>query len=68
MQHRDQDFGYEVIDHGAVGSAGGGDGGGGNDVEEDTLADQYRGTPPLRSKKPQRPRSHNIPEQVNPCS
>merc|ERR1719495_1940281 len=69
LQHREQDFGYELIGADradqalpaqvpatAVEVL---------EEEEDTLADQYRGTPPLRSKKPQRSRSHNVvPEQV----
>merc|ERR1712038_147569 len=71
----DQDFGYEVIDHGtsgqesaagakAAGAAGGGDGVGEEVGDPAGPGDQYRGTPPLRSKKPQRPRSHNITEQI----
>ena len=35
-------------------------------VEEDSLAEQYRGTPPLKSKKkkPDR-RSHEVPDHVS---
>ena len=46
------------------GAAGGGDGVGEEVGDPAGPGDQYRGTPPLRSKKPQRPRSHNITEQV----
>merc|ERR1712226_830225 len=46
--------------------AGGGDGVGEEVGDPAGPGDQYRGTPPLRSKKPQRPRSHNITEQVQP--
>merc|ERR1712018_283940 len=79
--HRDQDFGYEIIDEAsspqhlqqipaqfqedmldhappqiAVASA-----------EEDSIADQYRGTPPMKSKKKKpdrRSQSHEVSDSV----
>lgn len=71
---REQDFGYEVIDGskshpGDAGNAdsnlqGSGVAATASAHEEDTLADQYRGTPPLKSKKnKKRPQSHELSEQ-----
>merc|ERR1711953_1158439 len=74
--HRDQDFGYEVIgesssplnarapqnaqhipDHGSPQSV----------IEEDSIAEQYRGTPPMKSKKKKpdrRSQSHEVSDHV----
>jgi hypothetical protein len=82
--HRDQDFGYEVVDHHSTSAPPQQqhlqqipshfrddiiDHQGGTiaevEKEEDSLAEQYKGTPPLKSKKKKHDRrSHEIPENV----
>ena len=83
--HRDQDFGYEIIDESSSHMISGGpqhvqqipaqfredilDEASPQSTgaqEEDSLAEQYRGTPPLKSKKkkPDR-RSHEISDHVS---
>ena len=82
--HRDQDFGYEVVDHHSTSAPQQQhlqqipshfrddiiDHHGGTiaevEKEEDSLAEQYKGTPPLKSKKKKHDRrSHEIPENVS---
>ena len=78
--HRDQDFGYEIIDESSPPMISGAP----QHVqqipaqfredileqaqtpEEDSIAEQYRGTPPMKSKKkkPDR-RSHEVPDHVS---
>jgi len=59
LQHRDQDFGYEVIDghvekdqeHVVVVEVAASAAAAAEEEEPSNIADQYRGTPPLKSKK-----------------
>ena len=65
MAHREQDFDYEVIETGGESS----------DqfypVEEEisvSVADHYKGTPPLKSKKKKNRYSHEIPSDYQVIS